>query len=198
MAIGPIQLLKQASPGQRSTLLAAALGWMLDAFDAMLYAHVLTYVMRDLGMSKAASGLLCTLRTDDAGSSRAGRPRHTPDMVLPSLAKPGAGLIISSQRRSIVIWIFTMPYAQAKEKAHELIDRMAPSQVSAVVGLLETMLDPVSRAIANAAVDDEPESEAEREAVAASKAWMAQHPGEGIPHEDIVAEFGRSGEDPKR
>ncbi len=61
MAIGPIQLLKQASPGQRRTLLAAALGWMLDAFDAMLYALVLTHVMRDLGMSKATSGLLYTL-----------------------------------------------------------------------------------------------------------------------------------------
>jgi MFS family permease len=61
MAIGPIQLLKQATPGQRRTLLAAALGWMLDAFDAMLYALVLAYVMRDLGMSKATSGLLYTL-----------------------------------------------------------------------------------------------------------------------------------------
>jgi MFS family permease len=61
MAIGPIQLLQQASPGQRRTLLAAALGWMLDAFDAMLYALVLTYVMRDLGMSKATSGFLQTL-----------------------------------------------------------------------------------------------------------------------------------------
>ncbi len=61
MAISPIQLLKQATPGQRRTLLAAALGWMLDAFDAMLYALVLTYVMRDLGMSKATSGFLQTL-----------------------------------------------------------------------------------------------------------------------------------------
>src|SRR5450756_613879 len=61
MAIGPIQLLKQATPGQRRTLLAAALGWMLDAFDAMLYALVLAHVMRDLGMSKATSGLLYTL-----------------------------------------------------------------------------------------------------------------------------------------
>jgi MFS family permease len=34
---------------------------MLDAFDAMLYALVLAYVMRDLGMSKATSGLLYTL-----------------------------------------------------------------------------------------------------------------------------------------
>jgi MFS family permease len=61
MAIGPIQLLQQASPGQRSTLLAAFLGWMLDAFDSMLYALVLTYAMRDLGMSKATSGFLQTL-----------------------------------------------------------------------------------------------------------------------------------------
>jgi len=61
MAIGPIRLLRLANPGQRRTLLAAALGWMLDAFDAMLYALVLAYVMRDLGMSKATSGLLYTL-----------------------------------------------------------------------------------------------------------------------------------------
>jgi MFS family permease len=61
MAISPVQLLKQADPGQRRTLLAAALGWMLDAFDAMLYALVLAYVMRDLGMSKATSGFLYTL-----------------------------------------------------------------------------------------------------------------------------------------
>ena len=46
---------------QRRTLLAAALGWMLDAFDAMLYALVLTHIMRDLGMSKATSGFLATL-----------------------------------------------------------------------------------------------------------------------------------------
>jgi len=46
---------------QRRTLVAAALGWMLDAFDAMLYALVLAHVMRDLHMTKATSGLLYTL-----------------------------------------------------------------------------------------------------------------------------------------
>jgi MFS family permease len=34
---------------------------MLDSFDAMLYALVLAYVMRDLGMSKATAGLLSML-----------------------------------------------------------------------------------------------------------------------------------------
>src|ERR1700686_1747512 len=61
MAIGPIQLIRQATPAQRRTLLAAALGWALDAFDAMLYALVLALLMRDLGMSKTTAGLLGTL-----------------------------------------------------------------------------------------------------------------------------------------
>jgi MFS family permease len=61
MAIGPIELIRRATPGQRHTLLAAALGWALDAFDAMLYSLVLALLMRDLGMSKSVSGLLGTL-----------------------------------------------------------------------------------------------------------------------------------------
>jgi len=51
----------QATPAQRRTLVAAALGWMLDAFDAMLYALVLAHVMRDLGMSKGTAGFLNSL-----------------------------------------------------------------------------------------------------------------------------------------
>ena len=43
------------------TLVAAALGWALDAFDVMLYAVVITAVMRDLGMSKGMAGFLNTL-----------------------------------------------------------------------------------------------------------------------------------------
>ncbi len=61
MAIGPIQLIRQATPGQRRTLLAAAMGWALDAFDTMLYSLVLATLMRDLGMSKTTAGSLGTL-----------------------------------------------------------------------------------------------------------------------------------------
>jgi MFS family permease len=61
MAIGPLELIRQATPGQRHTLLAAALGWALDAFDAMLYSLVLALLIRDLGMSKTVAGSLGTL-----------------------------------------------------------------------------------------------------------------------------------------
>lgn len=52
---------------QRQTLLAAALGWMLDAFDVMLYALVLAHVMRDLHMTKSTAGLLNTLMLLSSG-----------------------------------------------------------------------------------------------------------------------------------
>jgi hypothetical protein len=76
-----------------------------------------------------------------------------------------------------------------KYQAHELIDRLAPTQVNAVVGILQVMLDPVSGAIANAPVDDEPESDSEREAVAQSKSWFRRSEGRGIPNREVVSEF---------
>jgi hypothetical protein len=82
-----------------------------------------------------------------------------------------------------------------KQQAHELIERISTAQASAVVGLITSMLDPVDRAIANAPFEDEEISEEETRAVAASKAWLAEHPGEGIPHEEILREFGLSPED---
>ena len=82
-----------------------------------------------------------------------------------------------------------------KQQAHELIERISTAQASAVVTLITTMLDPVDRAIANAPFEDEPISDEENRAVAASKAWLAEHPGEGIPHEELLAEFGISPED---
>lgn len=89
-----------------------------------------------------------------------------------------------------------MAQAHTKQQAHDLIDRMAPGQVSAVVGLLEVMLDPLARTLANAPFDDEPETDDERKAVATSKAWLEQHPG--IPNEDVLAEFGLNSEDFER
>jgi hypothetical protein len=77
---------------------------------------------------------------------------------------------------------------EEKQRAHELIARLAPIQVSALVRLLQAMLDPVARAIANAPVDDEPVTEEERQAVAKSGEWFRHRPG--IPFEQVLADFG--------
>lgn len=52
---------RDTTPAQRRTLLAAGLGWMLDAFDVMLYSIVLATLIRAFGMSKSTAGLLNTL-----------------------------------------------------------------------------------------------------------------------------------------
>jgi len=52
---------KEASPEARKALVAASLGWLLDAFDVMLYALVLTAVITELGVSTQTGGLMGSL-----------------------------------------------------------------------------------------------------------------------------------------
>ena len=83
-----------------------------------------------------------------------------------------------------------------KQHAHELIDRMAPGQVVAVVHLLEVMLDPVARSLANAPFDDEPVSDEERQEIASAR--VSYDRGEAIPNEEVLAEFGLTVDDFER
>ena len=56
-----------------------------------------------------------------------------------------------------------METAPDKQHAHELIERLPPSQVATAVRFLEFMLlDPVARALATAPADDEPVTEQDR------------------------------------
>ena len=50
-----------ATPAARRALVAASLGWMLDAFDVMLYALVLTSLRADLGIDARTAGGLQSL-----------------------------------------------------------------------------------------------------------------------------------------
>ena len=72
--------------------------------------------------------------------------------------------------------------AADRQHAHELLDQLGPSQLAAVVHLLEAMLTP----------QDEPDilSNAERKAVAEADEWLAHN--EPVPHEDVLADFGLS------
>ena len=83
-----------------------------------------------------------------------------------------------------------------KQHAHELIDRMAPGQLSAVVGLMEILLDPVARSLANAPFDDEPVSEEEARDIAEGRASYAR--GEVVSNDEVLADFGLTAEDFER
>jgi hypothetical protein len=70
--------------------------------------------------------------------------------------------------------------SDTRQHAHELIDQVPEAQLSTVVGLLETIVDP--------ALEDEDISEEEAQAVARSKEWFKHNPG--TPFEEVVAELG--------
>jgi hypothetical protein len=56
--------------------------------------------------------------------------------------------------------------------------------------MLEAMLDPVARAIANSPFDDEPERERESGKVRESKAWFERSGEKSVPHEEVLSGFG--------
>jgi MFS family permease len=80
-----------APPAARRALVAASFGWMLDAFDVMLFALVLASLMADLGMAKPVAGMLgsLTLLASAAGgllfgviADRQGRKRALMGSIL--------------------------------------------------------------------------------------------------------------------
>ena len=82
---------REGTPEARRALIAAWLGWMLDAFDVMLYALVLKSIQDDLGITKSVAGALgsATLLASAAGgilfgfiADRKGRTRALIASVL--------------------------------------------------------------------------------------------------------------------
>lgn len=49
---------REGSPAARRALVAAALGWALDAFDVMLFSLTLAAVIKELGLTKIQAGAL--------------------------------------------------------------------------------------------------------------------------------------------
>jgi len=85
------------------------------------------------------------------------------------------------------------PVDEKQQQAHHLLDQLDAGQLAAVIHLLQVMTDPLARSLANAPVDDEPVTEEEAREIAAARAALDR--GEGIPHEEVLAEFGLSLED---
>jgi hypothetical protein len=65
--------------------------------------------------------------------------------------------------------------SDTRQHAHEIIDHIPESQLSTAVGLLEKMVDPVTLALLNAPIDDEPETGEERLAIAEADEWFKRN-----------------------
>jgi hypothetical protein len=79
-------------------------------------------------------------------------------------------------------------HSQERQQAHALLDMLADDKLTAVRSLLEVMVEPVARSLALAPVEEEeirPET-----AAALERARSSLARGEGIPHEEILREFG--------
>ncbi len=85
---------------------------------------------------------------------------------------------------------------QERQQAHALLDMLPEEKLTAVRSLLEVMIEPLPHSLASAPVDDEPVTEEEAREIAAARASLEG--GEGIPHEEVLAEFGLSLEDFER
>lgn len=66
---------------------------------------------------------------------------------------------------------------QQKQQAHGLIDCLPPEKLSAVLNLLEVLVDPFDRALASADIDDEPVTEEDHRDIEASRLWFSQNKG---------------------
>ena len=75
-----------------------------------------------------------------------------------------------------------------RQQAHALLDLLPAEKLAAVRSLLEVMVEPLSQSLASDPLDDEevrPET-----ATAISRARASLERGEGVPHEEILREFG--------
>lgn len=83
-----------------------------------------------------------------------------------------------------------MTVTEAREQAHQLIDRLPDTQLAPLVQFLETIVDPVAVALRNAPPDDEPESDEEKSAVAEARQWFQNNGGKGVPHAEAMRRLG--------
>lgn len=76
-----------------------------------------------------------------------------------------------------------------RQQAHFLLDALPDEKVRAVRGLLEVMIEPLSKSLAKAPVEEEDLNEETAAALDRARESLAR--GDGIPHDEILREFGQ-------
>lgn len=77
---------------------------------------------------------------------------------------------------------------QERRQAHALIDALPAEKLTAVKSLLEVMVEPLARSLALAQVEEESLTPDAAAALGRARASLAR--GEGIPHDEVLREFG--------
>ena len=77
-----------------------------------------------------------------------------------------------------------------RAELHEEIDRMATEDLAGLKEFLATYPDKIGAVVRMAPWDDEPVTEAEMEAMDEALEWLEQNGGKGIPHDEVMREFG--------
>ncbi len=77
---------------------------------------------------------------------------------------------------------------QERRQAHALLDMLPAEKLNAVRSLLEVMVEPPAPSLSLAPVEDEEITPGTASALDRARASLARE--EGIPHEDILREFG--------
>jgi hypothetical protein len=79
-------------------------------------------------------------------------------------------------------------HTQELRHAHALLDLLPAEKLNAVRSLLEVMVEPLSRSLALAPIEEEEITPETAAALECARASLAR--GEGIPHEEVLREFG--------
>lgn len=74
----------------------------------------------------------------------------------------------------------------SREELHKLVDHIPDADIAAARKILRSLVDPVELSLLTAPLDDEPETEQERQAV--KKALSDPRPD--VPMEEVLREYG--------
>jgi len=77
---------------------------------------------------------------------------------------------------------------QERRQAHALLDALPAEKLNAVRSLLEVMVEPLARSLALAEVEEEDLTPDTAAALDRARASLAR--GGGIPHDEVLREFG--------
>ena len=126
------RLLARGQSRGRKALVAASLGWMLDAFDVMLYALILTAVSQDLGLTRQTGGLMAslTLGASAVGGPAVWRPgRQTRPHAGPEPQHPALfGLYVRLRLRAERLAVRHLPHLPRPGHGRRMGQRRHPRQ----------------------------------------------------------------------